>query len=77
MFRIGNLTSSMVIILSLKSKMIPYFFHDFDTKNKVILWLINLVIFNDIRCHEVPFANGIFKEVQLNFSLLFGLKPPI
>jgi hypothetical protein len=52
-------------------------FHGFETKNKVILWLIILVIVNDIRCRKVLFAIGIFKEAQLNFSLLFGLKPPI
>jgi hypothetical protein len=52
-------------------------FHGFYTKNKVILWLINLVILNDIRLHKVPFAIGIFKEVQLDFSLSFGLKHPI
>jgi hypothetical protein len=53
------------------------FFHGFDTKNNVILWLINLVVPNDIRCREILFAIGILKELQLNFSLLFGLKPPI
>ncbi len=52
-------------------------FHGFDTKNKVILWLMNLVILNNIRLCKVPFAIGIFKEVQLNFSLSFCLKPPI
>ena len=51
--------------------------HVFDTKNKVILWLINLVILNNIMCRKVPFAIGILKEMQLNFSLLVGLKPPI
>ncbi len=53
------------------------FFHGYDTKNNVILWLSNLVVLNDIRCQEVPFAIGILKEVQLYFRLLFGLKPPI
>ncbi len=52
-------------------------FHGFDTKNKVIPWLINLIILNDIRCCKVPFAIGIFKEVKLNVSLSCGLKPPI
>ncbi len=52
-------------------------FHGFETKNKVIPWLINLVIVNDIRCRKVPFAIRIFKEVQLHFSLSCGLKPPI
>ncbi len=47
------------------------------TPNKVILWLINLVILNEIRCRKVTFAIGIFKEVQLNFNLSFGLKPPV
>jgi hypothetical protein len=51
--------------------------HGFYTKNEVILRLINLVILNNIRLRKVPFAIGIFKEVQLNFSFLFGLKPPI
>jgi hypothetical protein len=68
MFYIGNLTSSTVIILSLKSKMIPYFFMVLTPmtpiKNKVILWLINLVLLNNIRCQKVPFAIGIFKEIQ-------------
>ncbi len=66
----------MVIILSLKSKMIPYFFMVL-TKNEVILWLIILVILDDIRFCKVPFAIGILKEIQLNFSLMFGLKHPI
>jgi hypothetical protein len=28
------------------------FFHGFDTKNNVILWLINLVVLNNIRCTQ-------------------------
>jgi hypothetical protein len=52
-------------------------FHGFHTKNRVILWLINLVILNSIRPCKVPFAIGIFKEVQLNLSLSFSLKHPI
>jgi hypothetical protein len=55
--------------------MIPYF--GLDTKNEVTLWLIILVVLNDIRLRKVPFAIGIFKEIQLNFSLTFGLKHPI
>ncbi len=51
--------------------------HGFDTKNEVILWPIILVILNDIRLCKVPFAIKIFKEVQLDFSLTFGLKHPI
>jgi hypothetical protein len=47
-------------------------FNGFDTKNNVIPWLINLVILNDIRCRKLIFAIGIFKEVQLHFSLLCG-----
>ena len=53
------------------------FLHGFDTKNEVILWPITLVILNDIRLRKVPFAIGILNEVQLNFSLMFGLKHPI
>jgi hypothetical protein len=53
------------------------FLHGFSTKNEVILWPIILVILNDIRLRKVPFAIRIFKEVQLNFSLTFGLKLPI
>ncbi len=52
------------------------FFHGFYTQNNVILWPINLIILNDIRCHKVPFAIGILKEVQLYFSILCGMKPP-
>ncbi len=53
------------------------FFHGFDTKNEVILRLINLVVLNNIRCREVPFAIKILKDVQLDFSITFGLRPPI
>ncbi len=53
------------------------FFNGFDTKNNVILLPINLFVLNDIRCRKEPFAIGILKEVQLYFSLLCGLKPPI
>jgi hypothetical protein len=42
-----------------------------------MLWLIILVIPKDIRLRKVPFAIGIFKEIQLNLSLTFDLKHPI
>jgi hypothetical protein len=47
------------------------------TKNEVILWPIIPVILDDIWVRKVPFAIGIFNEVQLDFSLTFGLKHPI
>ena len=53
------------------------FLHGFYTKNEIILWPIILVILDNIRLRRVPFAIGIFEEVQLNFSLSCGLKPPI
>jgi hypothetical protein len=53
------------------------FFHGFDTQNNVTLWLINLLVLNNIRCRKIPLAMRILKEVQLYFSLLCGLKPPI
>ncbi len=53
------------------------FLHGFDTKNEVILWPIILVILDNVWIRKVPFAIGIFKEVQLDFSLMFGLKHPI
>ncbi len=53
------------------------FLHGFYTKNEVILWPIILAILNNIRLRKVPFAIGIFKEVQLDFSPMFGLKHPI
>ena len=39
--------------------------------------LIILVMLDDIRLRKVPFAIEIFEEVQLEFSLMFGLKHPI
>jgi hypothetical protein len=50
--------------------------HGLDTKNEVIVWLFILVVLDDIRLCKVPFAIRIFKEIQLNFSLAFGLKHP-
>ncbi len=77
MFCIGNLASSTVIIFVFNVQNDAIFLHGFDTKNEVILWPIILVILNDIRLRKVPFAIGIFKEVQLDFSLTFGLKHPV
>jgi hypothetical protein len=59
------------------STYVSYYLRTIVTKNKVILWLTILVVLNDIRLHKVSFAIGIFKEVQLNFSLTIGLKHPI
>ncbi len=48
----------------------------FDTKNEVILWVI-LIVLNDIRLGKVPFAIGVFEEIQLYSSLMLGLKHAI
>jgi hypothetical protein len=73
---IGKMISSMVIILSLKFKMIPNSFMA-SAKNEVILWPIILVIFDHIRLHMVPFAIRIFEEVQLHPGFLLRLEDPI
>jgi hypothetical protein len=46
-------------------------------KPYAILWPIILFILDNIRLRKVHFAIEIFKEVQLDFSLTFGLKHPI
>jgi hypothetical protein len=76
MILIGKMTSSMVIILSLKFKMIPNSFNGHSANNEVILRPIILVIFDHIRLHMGPFAIRIFK-VQLHPGFMLRLEDPI
>jgi hypothetical protein len=77
MFCIGNLTSSTVIILSLKSKMMPYFFMVLTPRMRSYCSLLLLSYSMISGSARYLFAIGIVKEVQLDFSLTFGLKHPI
>jgi hypothetical protein len=38
------------------------------------MWLIILIILDNIRLRKVTFAIKILKEIQLNFSLMFDMK---
>jgi hypothetical protein len=73
MFLIGEMISSMVIVLALKSSMIP----NFCAKNEVILGTIILTVLDHIRLGKDSFAISVFEEIQLYSSFTLSLEHPV
>jgi hypothetical protein len=68
MFWIGNLIiNEYHFVFKVKNDTI--LLHGFDTKNKVILWFIILIVLNDIRLYKEPFAIRILKKISLISTL--------